>query len=374
MTALMNEPGKGVAVDAIGPGATGRSPLFGAGTEAARTAREVDWAAGPLGPVDHWPDTLRAAVQVVMSAPIPMSVLWGPELIQIYNDEYRKVIGNKHPAAMGESAADSWAEAWPQIGPILTSVAGGGGAVSRDDLMLLIDRKGESEETHWSFSYSPWAGPGGEPEGVLAVAHETTARVFQQGRLSTLHELALVGFTPTTSAQACRQAVAVLRRDRLDVPFAAVYLADSTGYLRRQAGYGASRASYWLPAEIEPGSTHPYARALSEGGAVHAHTSVVGGKLHAGPAGPVRPGSITSVPLKASHGEVIGVMVWAANPYRPLDENYDHFLHLVSEHVAAARGERSLLPTRSSVPRSWPGSTPRRRGSTRTPATNSARR
>ena len=42
-----------------------------------------------------------------------MYIAWGPEFIQFYNDGYRPILGStKHPAAMGRSTRETFAEIW----------------------------------------------------------------------------------------------------------------------------------------------------------------------------------------------------------------------------------------------------------------------
>ncbi|NTW42554.1 MAG: hypothetical protein HGA44_22230, partial [Cellulomonadaceae bacterium] len=90
-----------------------------AGTEAGALAREVDWAATPLGHPDTWPTTLRICVEMCFSTRFPVLVTWGPQYTQIYNDAYRPMLGStKHLGAMGASARDVWREVWGQLGPM----------------------------------------------------------------------------------------------------------------------------------------------------------------------------------------------------------------------------------------------------------------
>jgi hypothetical protein len=55
-----------------------------------------DWPTVQLDTVDDWDPTLKTTVDLCLNAPMPMLLLWGPEMIQIYNDGYRNVIGRKH--------------------------------------------------------------------------------------------------------------------------------------------------------------------------------------------------------------------------------------------------------------------------------------
>ena len=45
----------------------------------------LDWSSTPLGAASAWPQSLRTAVDIVIHSPMPMLLLWGPQLTQIYN-------------------------------------------------------------------------------------------------------------------------------------------------------------------------------------------------------------------------------------------------------------------------------------------------
>jgi hypothetical protein len=84
--------------------------IFANGSEMGRLCRETDWAETPLGPVDEWPPSLKTAVALVLGSGFPMILVWGPELIQIYNDAYIPLIGQKHPDALGMPTHECWPE------------------------------------------------------------------------------------------------------------------------------------------------------------------------------------------------------------------------------------------------------------------------
>ncbi len=51
--------------------------------EMAARIRAHDWAVTPLGPLGSWPERLRAAVDIMLAAPGPVSVVWGPVRLQL---------------------------------------------------------------------------------------------------------------------------------------------------------------------------------------------------------------------------------------------------------------------------------------------------
>ena len=154
--------------------------LVGA-SELGTLVAEHDWSATPLGHPSTWPPALASAVEVCLRSAFPMLVTWGPELIQIYNDGYRPILGeDKHPIALGAPAREIWSEIWDTIGPSF-EVALAGGTVWEEHQRLEIDRNGFLEECFFTYSYSPLPDGHGGVGGVLDVVTETTESVVAGG-------------------------------------------------------------------------------------------------------------------------------------------------------------------------------------------------
>src|SRR5580704_9475120 len=75
--------------------------VFAGGGEMGARMRTLDWSATVLGPMEQWPQALRACVRVMLGSGYPMLVCWGKEYPMLYNDAYGPLIGKKHPAALG---------------------------------------------------------------------------------------------------------------------------------------------------------------------------------------------------------------------------------------------------------------------------------
>src|SRR6478609_3974384 len=97
-------------------GGPGTSFLEGGGEMGARI-RAFDWTKTPLGDPSLWPASLKTAVRIVLTSSQPMFVWWGEELINLYNDAYRSIVGGKHPVALGQPASVVWREIWDDVGP-----------------------------------------------------------------------------------------------------------------------------------------------------------------------------------------------------------------------------------------------------------------
>ena len=202
--------------------------LPGAGEMAARI-RAKDWSETPLGPLAEWPQSLRTAVGICIESRFPMAIWWGASVTQIYNDAYAVILGTKHPRSLGQSGKECWAEIWPVLDPLYGEVMQHGRSTWSDDLLLMMDRFGYLEETYFTFSYSPIREEAGGVGGLLITCAETTERVIGERRLRTLRELGQRAGEAHSVRDASALAMAIVARNPVDVPAAALYLVDEAG-------------------------------------------------------------------------------------------------------------------------------------------------
>ena len=138
--------GRTPSARAGGRSGPGEGSFAAPGSELSALVEAAAWAAGPLGDPQVWPQSLRTAVDICLSSRFPMLVWWGPELVMIYNDAYRPMLGEtKHPRALGAPGREVWGEIWDVIGPMLEQVMAGGGATWSADQLLILDRNGFPE-------------------------------------------------------------------------------------------------------------------------------------------------------------------------------------------------------------------------------------
>jgi signal transduction histidine kinase/CheY-like chemotaxis protein len=149
--------------------------------------RTHDWSPSPLGAPETWPQPLRSVVGLVLQSRFPMFVAWGDGLGFLYNDAYAEILGAKHPRALGQRFYDVWGELWPEISPFIDAALAGQ-AIYREDLPLVINRKGYDEQTWFTFSYSPLHDESGKVAGMFCAVSETTRRVLAERALRELNE------------------------------------------------------------------------------------------------------------------------------------------------------------------------------------------
>jgi len=272
----------------------------------------LDWSETPLGPADAWPESLRVAVRLCLTSDFPIMVAWGPELVMLYNEGYRALIGGKHPAAMGQTVRDAFPELWTELEPLFTEVLRTAQPFNADEMPFAMVRHGFLEETFFRFCYSP-IHDGAQVGGVLDISVETTREVVAERRLSQIGALA---------------AAMVVARDVTDVCTTAV------AALAGEADVTAAEVRLWVRGQLVPIATseavgHHAIRDEDFAGIASPAPVVLDEDWSAGQ--PAR-----HVALAIGSGESAGVLVLELNPRRAFDGSHRTFVELIGRTVSAA--------------------------------------
>ncbi|WP_044343761.1 hybrid sensor histidine kinase/response regulator [Pseudomonas meliae] len=149
---------------------------------AAGIIRSKDWSQTPLGPIEHWPVSLKNTLNLILNSPESMYLLWGPELVFFHNDAYTPILGPRKDNAIGALIPDLWADVWDQVAPLVID-AYAGKPCHYKDMPLSMARYSEVEQTWWSFSFSPVIDEQGMIVGMFCITNETTEHVLSQQAL-----------------------------------------------------------------------------------------------------------------------------------------------------------------------------------------------
>lgn len=150
--------------------------------EMAARVREHDWAATPLGPISAWPDSLRYALDLLLDHPMPMTLLWGEAFIEIYNDQYANLIGQRHPMPFGQPRQASWT-ATERLNQALIARIRAGESVLIDDVSYRHPGTGRMAVHWYTIANSPVRGADGRVNGILMTVLETTERKMAEQRV-----------------------------------------------------------------------------------------------------------------------------------------------------------------------------------------------
>jgi hypothetical protein len=277
-----------------------------------------DWAATPIGPPSSWPLGLRSAVVLCLSSRFPMMVLWGPDLIGIYNDGMRPVLGSvKHPDGLGAPAREVWSEIWEVIGPLFFGVLDTGQATWEQNQRLVLERNGFPEECYFTYSYGPLFDDDGTVGGIFVTAVETTETVVAQRRLACLARLGRALLDAEDPTEVCVAAAKALAIDVEDLPAVDVYL---------RVGEPLTLVASNRRRSVAPTSLGELLRVTKTRSPTPLNP------------GPDDTGAVTQIahPLGRSGSEIDGVLVAALNPQRPLDQPLEEYLGLLASTISSA--------------------------------------
>ncbi len=316
--------------------------VFVGDSEMARLMRSHNWSQTPLGHVSSWTSSLKIAVSICLNSRFPMVIWWGKDLVLLYNDAWRPILGTKHPKALGRPGREVWAEIWDIIGVQLHSVLETAQATWSDDMLLPVDRYGYTEEAYFTYSYSPIFLETGEVGGAFTAVTETTRRVIGERRLSTLRELAANTVEAKSVEEICQIASTTLAHNLYDIPFALLYLVEMDGKAARlvqrvriEAGTAASseqvdltqEQDYWNLAQVK---TTGNAKIINELGSHFGQLS--GGAWEE----PSRSAIVLPIAQAGQKEQLAGLLVLGISPRREFDDEYRGFFDLVANSVATA--------------------------------------
>jgi PAS domain S-box-containing protein len=313
--------------------------LFAGGGEMGALMRSLDWSQTPLGSVSEWPQSLKTAVRIILTSRQPMFVWWGKELINLYNDAYKAILGGKHPQVLGQPAFSVWQEIWDRVGPRAESAMLKNEGTYDEALLLIMERNGYPEETYYTFSYSPIPNDRGEPGGIICANTDDTQRIIGERQLQLLRELAAKTADARTFQEACRLSASGLETNPYDLPFATIYLVDSEKgqvHLAGTSGIDRNHPAIRETVDLNTDSIWPFAEVIKTQQASLIHDF---GEYQGIPTGAwqQQPHQAIAIPIAPS-GQTgkSGVLIAGLNPFRLFDDNYKGFLELVAAQIAAS--------------------------------------
>jgi hypothetical protein len=311
------------------------------GGEMSRLIRSKDWTDTPLGPIEAWPQSLRTTISLCLASNFPINIVWGPQHTQIYNDSYRVMCGEAHPALLGQDYTVSWASAWPVLGePFARALAGE--ASFLENQRMFLNRNGYLEESFFTFSLSPIRDESGGIGGLFHPVTETTVSTLGERRTRAVRDL-----TARLGAAKSVDEVFLLAADTIasfnfDLPFVLLYQREPSGDTepgyRLAAHAGLAAGTPVSPATVALNSATPWPIAdLIRSTAVR-ELKGLGGLFGTEPCGPYEE------PPDAAFGSALwlpgsdlpaAIMIAGASSRLPLNDAYKVFHELIVAAVGA---------------------------------------
>jgi PAS domain S-box-containing protein len=327
--------------DAVkGPDAVSANLLFSGGGELGARMREMDWSRTPLGRVEEWPQSLRTCIRIILTSRQPMFVWWGDELINLYNDAYRSIVGGKHPQALGQPARVVWREIWDQVAPRAESAMRSNEGTYDESLLLIMERYGYREETYYTFSYSPVPNDQGGTGGIICANTDDTERIIGERRIRLLRELAAQTADARNWQEACRLSALGLAGNPQDICFALIYVQSESriglelaSTLHLQPSHPAAPSTM----QLDSASTWPAEEAMRshEIQLVHDLNRLFPDLPSAAWDQPPHTAAVLPLSPSGDKGRA-GIVVVGLNPYRLPGDSYTGFLKLLAGQISAS--------------------------------------
>ncbi len=308
-----------------------------------------DWAQTSLGARAQWQRSLTNHLSMIFELPTAAIIFWGPEQVQLYNDGYAVIMGPRHPRHLGSTFRACWPEAYDGIYPWMRRVLDSGETVQVTRTLVPLTRFGYTDESYFTFSFSPLRDDDGRIAGILQLVTEMTSVVLAERRTVALRELSNVAAVARTGQEATRLAAECIARHASDIPFSLLYVADADrSRLRLTESTGFPSGKSGPPSELEVAQAAA-SSALPE--VVHAFrerevTAIEGlvarlartdpslAQLPSGP-WPETSKHALAIPIAAADQQsVVAVLVLATSPRLALDDSYRDFLQLVAAQLA----------------------------------------
>ena len=309
------------------------------GGEMGERIRNYNWSETPLGPPEQWQQSLKTCVRIMLTSSQPIWIGWGKELIKLYNDPYKAIVGGKHPQALGQPASVVWNDIWKDIAPMLERVMDQNEGTYAESQLLIMERNGYPEETYYTFSYTPIPGDEGGTAGMFCANTDDTEKIVSERQLRTLTQLGKALIGSQTVEEVYRNAVLSLKGNPQDFPFAVIYEIEQNGKHLIIAGETSALPRDYFPDEIcleRDRDKFPY---LTE--AVESKKPLVFNglleKFGALPSGPWQqpPHSLMIIPVfMSTRKNPLAIIEVGLNPYRQADEKYIDFFELMADQIA----------------------------------------
>lgn len=145
----------------------------------ATAIRSFAWDTTPLGPMVEWSDTLITSVNLILASPYPSMLLWGEQMVMLYNDAFIPLLTDRHPA-LGRLGRAFWTDVWPVVGEQLEAVVRDGRVFLFEKALVPILTNGILKDTWFDYSYTPVYDPQGKICGLLDVCQDVTGSVIAE--------------------------------------------------------------------------------------------------------------------------------------------------------------------------------------------------
>lgn len=155
-----------------------------------RLVQNVNWAATSIGAIDDWPPELLLLFHLIILDPQPRILILGPDHLLLYNEAYAKMVGERHPAAIGRPLPTVFPETCEFVLSIVDEISKTGRPSIEKNFCMPLMRNGRLFENHMSWVFVPFPKKS-SLIGTSVILRDETEKRLSDRRHITCHNLGL---------------------------------------------------------------------------------------------------------------------------------------------------------------------------------------
>lgn len=188
-----------------------------------------DWANTTVGPIDSWHPIMRQVYSTILSSLEPRVLLWGGNMLNLYNQHARFAYGDTFPASLGVPLEQVWGQAvCADLFIMIGSAIKKGKPICQKNHEFILTRHGFAESAFFDLVFLPIPSPDGRYLGVITEFTEITEKVLEKNRQDISKSL-LESFSKASGLHHLWQAfVETVNQNSRDFSYAIVYTATET--------------------------------------------------------------------------------------------------------------------------------------------------
>lgn len=193
------------------------------------TLHSHDWANTTVGPIDSWDPIMRQVYSTILSSQEPRVLLWGGDMLNLYNQHARFAYGDTFPASLGVPLQQVWGQAvCADLFNMIGSAIKRGKPICQKNHEFILTRHGFPESAFFDLVFLPIPSPDGRYLGVITEFTEITETVLQRNRQEISKSL-LESFSNLSDLhQLWHSFVDTVNHNSRDLSYSLVYITKET--------------------------------------------------------------------------------------------------------------------------------------------------
>lgn len=214
----------------------------------------LDWANTTVGPIQSWDPMMRQMFSTILSSEEPRVLLWGNDMLNLYNEHARFVYGDTFPGSLGVPLEQVWGEAvCADLSKMIRSGIKRGKPICQKNHELILARHGFPESLFFDVVFLPIPSPDGHYLGAITEFTEITEKVLQRNRQEISKSL-LESFSKVSDLHQLWQTfVETVNHNSRDFSYAIVYTTTEnqcTKTFKLEASCNVDSPEQYLPRDI----------------------------------------------------------------------------------------------------------------------------